>query len=134
MFPRVNRRGFLKSSAAEVAAFSAVLSLAPGHTSATNTSVARIDELRQAFNNAYSAGNAAATGCLLEEDAVWMPQGEPAVVGRSSIQARYAAQFSTTHSSFTLNRGGILVLANLAFLRGGYQCIDTPARAALQRW
>ena len=92
-----------------------------------NASTARIDQLRQAFNSAYSAGNATAIGSLLAEDAVWMPPGEPAVVGRSLIQARYALQFSATHSSFTLQRGEILVLANLAWLRGPYQRIDTPA-------
>jgi len=55
-----------------------------------------------------------------------MPPGDPAVVGRSAIYARYAAQFSTTHPSFKLNRGEIGVLANLAWLRGAYQRVDTP--------
>jgi ketosteroid isomerase-like protein len=67
-----------------------------------------------------------AIASLLAEDAVWMLPGEPAVVGQSAIQARYAAQFSTTHSAFTLNRGEIRVLANLARLRGSYQRVDTP--------
>ena len=126
MFERVNRRMFLKDSVAGVSTFAAGLSLAPAQVHAENASTARIDLLRQAFNAAYSAGNAAAIGSLLAEDAVWMPPGEPAVVGRSAIQARYAAQFSATHSAFTLQRGDILVLANLAWLRGPYQRIDTP--------
>ncbi len=126
MSGRVNRRAFLKDSAAGVSAFAAGLGIGQAHTPVASPPTERIDQLRQAFNSAYSAGNAAAIGSLLAEDAVWMPPGEPAVAGRSAIQARYAAQFSTTHSSFTLNRGEILVLGGLAWLRGGYQRIDTP--------
>lgn len=126
MSGRGSRRDFLKGSAASVAALSAGLGVASGQIPAANASTARIDQLRLAFNAAYSAGNAAAIGSLLAEDAVWMPPGEPAVVGRSAIQARYAAQFSATHSAFTLNRGEILLMANLAFLRGPYLRIDTP--------
>jgi ketosteroid isomerase-like protein len=123
---RVNRREFLKYSAPGVVTLSAGLGVAAGQMPAVNASTARIDQLRQAFNSAYSAGNAAAIGYLLAEDAVWMPPGEPAVVGRSAIQARYAAQFSTTHSAFTLQRSEILVLANMAWLRGPYLRLDTP--------
>ncbi len=98
-----------------------------------NTPTARIDELRQAFNTAYNAGDAAAIADLLAEDAVWMPPGEPAVVGRSAIQSRYAAQFSTTHSSFALDPGEIRVQANRAWLRGGYRRVDTPAAGGPSR-
>ena len=91
-----------------------------------NTPTARIDELRQAFNSAYNAGNATAIAGLLAEDAVWMPPGEPAVVGKSAIQRRYAAQFTSTHSFFALNPGEIRALAGLAWLRGTYQRVDTP--------
>jgi ketosteroid isomerase-like protein len=122
----VSRREFFKGSAAGVSMLAVGLCLAPRQTPGANASTERIDQLRQAFNAAYSAGNAAGIGILLAEDAVWMPPGEPAVVGRSAIQARYAAQFSATHSAFTLNRGEILVLANMAWLRGPFQRIDTP--------
>lgn len=90
-----------------------------------NTPTARIDELRQAFNAAYNAGNAAAVAGLLADDAVWMPPGEPAVVGKAAIEQRYAAQFANTHSLFTLNAGEIRALANVAWLRGTYQRVDT---------
>ena len=93
---------------------------------AANTPGARIDAIRQAFNSAYNAGNAAAIADLLAEDAVWMPPGEPAVVGRSAIEQRYAAQFASTRSFFTLNPGEIRVQANLAWLRGSYQRVDIP--------
>lgn len=122
----VDRRQFFKDSVAGVSAFAAGSGLDSVQTRSGNASTERIDQLRQAFNAAYSAGSAAGIGSLLAEDAVFMPPGEPAVVGRSVIQARYAAQFSATHSAFTLNRGEILVLGNLAWLRGPHQRIDTP--------
>lgn len=93
---------------------------------AANTPTARIDELRQAFSNAYNAANAPALARLLAEDAVWMPPGEPAVTGRAAIQQRYAAQFAVTHSLLTLNAGEIHALADLAWLRGTYVRVDTP--------
>lgn len=98
-----------------------------------NRSSAHIDDLRQAFNSAYNAGNATAIAGLLAEDAVWMPPGEPAVVGRSAIQQRYAAQFASTHSFFVLNPGEIRVLADLAWLRGTYQRVDTPIVGGLSK-
>ena len=99
---------------------------AQGPQPGANTPTARIDELRLAFNSAYNAGNATAIANLLAEDAVWMPPGESAVVGRSAIQSRYAAQFAGTHSFFALNPGEIRVQANLAWLRGSYRRVDTP--------
>jgi uncharacterized protein (TIGR02246 family) len=98
-----------------------------------NTPVAAIDGLRQEFNRAYSDANAADLADLLTEDAVWMPPGEPAVVGRNAIQARYAAQFAATHSSFTLKPGDIRVSGDMACLRGAYERIDTPVEGGLAK-
>ena len=98
----------------------------PAAQNPANTPEARIDELRQQFNLAYNAGNAAGLANLLAEDAVWMPPGVPAIVGRDAIRARYAAQFANLQSVFTLYRGEIRVSGNLAWLRGAYQRIDTP--------
>jgi uncharacterized protein (TIGR02246 family) len=91
---------------------------------AANTPEARIDGLRQQFNFAYNAGDAAALARLFADDAVLMPPGAPPVVGRYAIQARYAAQFGNIQSSFTLNPGRIVVSGDLAWLRGDYQRID----------
>ena len=52
-----------------------------------NTPNVQIDKVREAFNLAYSDGNAVGLAGLLAEDAVWMPPGEPAVIGRDAIQA-----------------------------------------------
>jgi uncharacterized protein (TIGR02246 family) len=92
---------------------------------ATKIPEARIDELRQQFNLAYNAGDAAGLARLFAEDAVLMPPGTAAIVGRSAIQARYAAQFANVQSIFTLNPGKISVSGDLAWLRGEYQRIDT---------
>jgi len=91
-----------------------------------NTPSAPIDDVRQKFNLACSAGSAADLAGLLAEKAVWMPPGEPAVIGRDTIRDRYAAQFAATHSSFTLRPGDIRVSGDWAWLWGGYDRIDTP--------
>lgn len=109
-----------------LAAFVAAIPAAGARGSAANTPTARIDELRQAFRNAYNAANAAALAGLLADDAVWMPPGEPAVTGRAAIQQRYATQFAVTHSLLTLNAGEINALADIAWLRGTYVRVDTP--------
>ncbi len=92
---------------------------------AANSPEALIDALRDQFNSAYNAGDAAALAALFAEDAVLMPPGAPAVVGRSAIQARYAAQFAKLQSIFALNPGEIRVSGNLAWLRGDYLRVDT---------
>ncbi len=79
-----------------------------------NTPEASIDGLRQQFNLAYNAGDAAALAGLFAENALLMPPGAPAVVGRYAIQARYAAQFANLQSSFTLEPGQILVSGDVA--------------------
>lgn len=92
---------------------------------AANTPETLIDGLRQQFNFAYNAGNAAALAGLFAEDAVLMPPGAPAAVGRYAIQARYAAQFANIQSSFALNPGVVRVSGDIAWLRGAYQRVDT---------
>jgi ketosteroid isomerase-like protein len=96
---------------------------------ATNAPEVRIDGLRQQFNLAYNAGDAAVLAGLFAEDAVLMPPGAPAVVGRYSIQARYAAQFANIQSIFGLNAGKIDVSGDIAWMRGQYQRIDTTIPA-----
>src|SRR5574341_211504 len=102
------------------------ISVSAAQNPAANTPEARIDDLRQQFNFAYNAGSADDLAKLIAEDAVWMPPGAPAVVGREAIRARYAAQFANLQSIFTLYPGQIRVSGNLAWLRGAYQRIDTP--------
>lgn len=91
---------------------------------ASSTPEVRIDGLRQQFNSAYNARDSAALAALFAADAVLLPPGAPAVVGRSAIEARYAAQFANIQSSFALYPGRIGVSGDLAWLRGEYQRVD----------
>lgn len=102
-----------------------VLICSPLANPAPNTPEARIDGLRQQFNLAYNAADAAALAALFAQNGVLMPPGAPAVVGRDAIQTRYAAQFANVQSSFALNPGTIVVSGDLAWLRGDYQRVDT---------
>ncbi len=59
---------------------------------------ARIDSLRQEFNRTYSAGEADELAGLV---AVWMPPGEPAVIGRDAIRACGECDFlSVSHFEY----------------------------------
>jgi ketosteroid isomerase-like protein len=104
-----------------------ICSLPPisGQNPAANTPETRIDGLRQQFNLAYTAGDAAGLAGLFTEDAMLMPPGAMAVVGRQPIQVRYAEQFASVRSSFALKPGVIRVSGDIAWLRGEYQRIDT---------
>ncbi len=62
---------------------------------------ARIDSLRQEFNRTYSAGEADELAGLVAADAVWMPPGEPAVIGRDAIRACGECDFlSVSHCEY----------------------------------
>ena len=67
MSDRANRRAFLKDSAPGVSALDAGLGILQSHKPIVTMPTVRIDELRQAFNSAYSAGNAIANNGLLGE-------------------------------------------------------------------
>ena len=85
-----------------------------------------VDRLRQDFNAAYNAADAAAIANLVTEDVVWMPPGNPAVEGRQAVKDRYAAQFKELAPRFELHPGEIQASCTWAFLRGSYTRTDTP--------
>ncbi len=101
------------------------ISLTSAQTTAAHDAEARIEDLLHQFDRAYDEGDASDLAGLLAEDAVWLPPGAEPIVGRGAIQSRYAAQFASIQSSFTLTAGQIRVSGNLAWLRGEYERIDT---------
>lgn len=95
---------------------------------AANTDTAAIDKVRVDFNDAYNKGNARALAALLDHHAVWLPPGESPVVGRETIEARYANFFTKIHSTFELHAGDIQVCGDYAFLNSVWRRTD-KARA-----
>lgn len=87
-----------------------------------------IDQVRQAYNRAYTAGDAAAIAGLLTPDAVFLPPGEAPISGRDALRARYEAQFKQWRSTFEVKPGELVVDGNLAFMRGPFERTDTSIR------
>lgn len=87
---------------------------------------ARIDKVRLDFNAAYNKSDAEAMGRLIDKDGVFMPPGEPNVIGRDNIVARYANFFTKILSKFELKPGEIQKYDNFAFMSGDYERSDRP--------
>lgn len=95
-----------------------------GHAHDEQASAA-IDKVRTDFNAAYGKGDAQAMAGLIDLDAVWMPPGEPAVLGRDNIKARYAKFFANVGSRFELEAGCMQECGDWAFLSGAWNRTDT---------
>ncbi|MBN1665131.1 MAG: SgcJ/EcaC family oxidoreductase [Deltaproteobacteria bacterium] len=104
-----------------------------GSPQAADREKAAIDKVRLGFNAAYNESSASGIAGLLMYDAVWMPPGEPSVVGRNSIKARYEKFFSHVSSTFELKTGNIQLLGNWAFLSGDWSRVDKPSGGGQNR-
>lgn len=119
--------------------FAAALALAPAlsaigvaETSIAAESSATADEqairnIKTRWQELIAAKDAAAIEQIYADDAVLMPQNEPAVVGREAIGARWARQFTLPDLNFSLQSEQLLVSssADLAHDRGTYSFAAT---------
>ena len=108
------------------------LAFTSGHARAGQDDAA-IDKVRLDFNAAYNESSAQALARLLDRDAVWMPPGEPTIVGRDSIEARYTGFFARVRSTFELKAGDIQTSGNWAYLSGDWGRTDTPKAGGTAR-
>jgi len=84
-----------------------------------------IDQVRIDFNNAFNAGDAKAMAGLLDQDCIWMPPGEPAIVGKEKVAALYGAYFESVQPAFELKSGPIQLSGKWAFLSGPFTRKET---------
>lgn len=87
---------------------------------------ASIDKVRSDFNAAFTAGNAREMARLIDGNAVWLPPGKPAVVGKDSIAAVYTDNFKKFRSKIELKSGDIQVCNGYAFMSGDFSRADSP--------
>ena len=87
---------------------------------------AEVDTLRQRLVAAWAAGDAAALADLWTDDAIVMPQGEPAVAGREAILARARAAFELYRARLVLRPEEVMVAGDYAFDRGSYTLTLAP--------
>jgi uncharacterized protein (TIGR02246 family) len=88
--------------------------------------VAAIDKLRDTYMQALNAGDVADAMRVLEVNAVWMPAGEPALIGRDPIRAWTEAALEQFSLEYAFMSNEIRVAGDWAFDRGGYQLTITP--------
>jgi len=94
---------------------------------------AAVDKVRLDFNAAFNAGKAEAMAALIDPDGIWLPPGNPAIVGKDKVVAHYAVYFEGTRSQFELKPGDIRVCDGWAFLSGAFSRADTPRAGGAAR-
>ncbi|MDD5168388.1 MAG: DUF4440 domain-containing protein [Syntrophales bacterium] len=104
---------------------SAIANLLPEGVAFADQASGKIDRVRQDFNAAFNAGDAKSLAQLIDRDGVWMPPGEPAIVGKNNVEARYAAYFEKIRSTFELKPGEVHLCGKWAFLSGAFSRVDT---------
>jgi uncharacterized protein (TIGR02246 family) len=82
---------------------------------------AAIRETAQAFAAAANAKDAAKIGSLYAEDAVLMPPNEPAVRGRSNIQAYWQKLIDAGARDASLNTTAVATSGSVGYEAGNYQ-------------
>lgn len=88
--------------------------------------VAAIKRLAEAWDAGWRTGDASALAALFTDDAVLMPQNQPAIIGRESIQSVYRAaldQFTVKGSGEVLE---VEVAGDWAFYRSSYTLTAVP--------
>ena len=91
---------------------------APPPASLTESDVEAIRASTEAYGDAVSAGDWAATGWLYTEDAVLMPPNAPAAMGRDAIQETMASFPPIT--AFSIVADDIQGVGDLAYVRGTF--------------
>ena len=83
-----------------------------------------IDAVRMDFNAASMASDALALADLLDRDAVWVPPGQVAILGREAIKAFYVNRFADKRTVITLHPGAIQLMGDWAVLHSTFSRVD----------
>ncbi|PTN33028.1 hypothetical protein C6366_15415 [Desulfonatronum sp. SC1] len=83
-----------------------------------------IDTVRMNFNAASMASDALAVADLLDKDAVWVPAGQVAILGREAIKAFYVNRFTDKRTVITLHPGAIQLMGDWAVLHSTFSRLD----------
>ncbi len=114
---------FLRSSlATSVLAVCILLGLSTQSVAEDNLEA--IDAVRMDFNAASMASDALALADLLDRDAVWVPPGQVAILGREAIKAFYVNRFADKRTVITLHPGAIQLMGDWAVLHSTFSRVD----------
>jgi len=87
---------------------------------------AEIDALRAAFAAAYAAGNAATIASMYAEDAVYLPDHQPAIAGRAAIQQHFEQVFSVYSTALEIMPADTEITGDVAHEHGTFSVTLTP--------
>jgi uncharacterized protein (TIGR02246 family) len=109
-----------------VVACAACASPQPPQETAASTDPTPINDIRSRFQAAYNAGDAAAVAALFADDAVSMPDHEPALEGKAAIEKRMQEVFAQYSPSISITPGETEVHGDVAHEHGTYTIELTP--------
>jgi uncharacterized protein (TIGR02246 family) len=122
MMIRIDTRALLLG----VAVIATACSQAPAPPAAPETDAAPIDAVRNQFQTAYNAGDAAAVAALYADDAVMQPDHHAAVVGKAAITQYYQDAFSQAAMNISITPGQTERMGNMAHEHGTFTVTVTP--------
>ena len=118
------KKRFVRSTLA-ILAFTAITAILSAGAALADQTWASIDRVRQDFNAAFNAGDAAAMSRIVDRDGIWMPPGNPAIKGKEDIVETYAAWFAKFSSKINLKSGEVLLTGQWAVVNGTFERTDT---------
>ena len=131
---RINRFSILQTGKLQAVLFTMFIILVCGSSFAlAGQDNVAIDKVRLNFNSAFNEGNAEAIAQLIDPNGIWMPPGQPSIVGKDSIVAHYSSYFERIKSKFELKPGDIQLCDGWAFISGAFSRADTPKTGGAAR-
>jgi uncharacterized protein (TIGR02246 family) len=92
----------------------------------TTTDTAPIADVRNRYVAAYNAGDAAGVAALFAEDAISMPDHQPALNGRAAIENSLKEMFAQNTVNITITPGETEIAGDIAHEHGTYSIRVTP--------
>jgi ketosteroid isomerase-like protein len=106
---------------------------APAPTGEPESAVGKVEDpsamvsIREQYEAAENAGDAAAVAALWASDGILLPPNAAAVEGSGAIQARYEAQFKEAKIEASIDGDETVISGNWGFERGTYSIKQTMA-------
>jgi uncharacterized protein (TIGR02246 family) len=122
----LQRRLFLALGALAITACAAPEQQAAEPAADPAADQAAIAQVRQSYQTAFSAGDAAGVAALLTADANDMEPGQPTVVGASAVQEGLTGLFQQNNAQIEITGQKTEVDGDLAYDRGTYRTTLTP--------
>jgi uncharacterized protein (TIGR02246 family) len=116
----------LRSRLLALCAVVAAAACAGNTPQATTTDTAPIDEVRNRYVAAYNAGDAAGVAALFAEDAIDLPDHQPALEGRAAIENNLKEMFAQNTVAISITPDETEIVGDIAHEHGTFSVTITP--------